>query len=303
MDSEVFEKYVKAGNITAEAHEYAAKQAKPGKALLELGQEIEAKIVELGGGIAFPANLSRNNEAAHYTPSFDDETIIGEKDVLKIDLGAHVDGYLCDAAFTIDFSGENAKLVEATSAALETAISIAKPGINVREIGKAIQSEITKRGLKPISNLSGHRVEQFKLHAGVNIPNIESGNYLLEEGDVFAIEPFATNGYGEVVDGEVTEIFLYTGAPLRARLPSTKKIGAVIIEKYAELPFAQRWLHRDLPELPPFSVNAALRELQLLNFLHPYPVLMEKAKGLVSQSETTVIITENGCKPITKGLK
>ncbi len=297
MEKEIFEKYIKAGEIATKVQELARKNAKPGKKLLELANEIEGKTIELGGEIAFPVNLSVNTQAAHYTPSFDDETVIGEKDVLKIDIGVHIDGYVCDCAFTVDFSGENTKLVEASSAALEAAVALAKPGVNVREIGKTIQTEIEKRGngLKPVSNLCGHRVDQFHLHAGTSIPNVESGNYLLEEGDTFAIEPFATNGKGEVIDGDQTEIFLYTGEPVRGRLPATKKVGELIVEKYAELPFAQRWLHRDLPELQPFSINVALRELQLLNFLHPYPVLMEKGKGLVSQAETTIIVTKDGC--------
>ncbi len=298
MEKDIFNNYIKAGEIATQVQELAKKNAKPGKKLLDLANEIEGKTIELGGEIAFPANLSVNNQAAHYTPCFEDELTIGEKDILKIDIGVHIEGYICDCAFTVDFSGENAKLVEASAAALDAAVNMAKPGVNVRQIGKTIQDEITKRGLKPISNLSGHAVEQFHLHAGINVPNVESGNYVLEEGDVFAIEPFATNGYGEINEGDQTEIFLYTGAPLRARLPSTRKLATLIIEHYSDLPFAQRWLHEELSELPAFSINAALRELQLLSFISPYPVLIEKGKGLVSQAETTVIITEDGCKPL-----
>ncbi len=298
MEKEIFDNYVKAGEIAAQVQELARASAKPGKKLLELANEIEKKTVELGGEIAFPANLSRNAEAAHYTPSFNDETAIGEKDVLKVDVGVHVDGYIADCAFTLDFSGEHGKLVEASAAALQTAVSMAKPGLNVREIGKAIQDEITKRGLKPVSNLCGHRVEQFHLHAGENVPNVESGNYVLQEGDSFAIEPFATSGYGEIVEGSETEIYMLASEQLRCRLPATKKVLQVIVSNYPELPFAKRWVHSELPDLQEFSINAAFRELESLGILHPYPVLVEKAKGLVSQAETTIIVTESGCTPI-----
>ncbi|MFH0713691.1 MAG: type II methionyl aminopeptidase [Candidatus Micrarchaeota archaeon] len=292
--------YLKAGEIATKVLEYGKANAKVGVKLLDLGNEIENKIIELGGEIAFPINLSRNEQAAHYTPSFQDETVIGEKDVLKIDAGVHIGGCICDCAFTIDFSGEYGKFVEASEAALEAALSLAKPGRNVREIGKAIQGEITKRGLVPIANLSGHRLDEFNLHAGQNIPNTESGNYVLQEGDVFAVEPFATNGAGEVIDGDEVQIFLYTGAPLRCRLPSTKKIGKLILQEYNELPFAQRWLQREMPDIGTFSVNAALRELQMLDVIMPYPILVEKKKGaIVSQSETSMIITEDGCIPLT----
>lgn len=297
MEKEIYDNYVKAGKIASQVQELAMKSAKPGKKLLELADEIEKKTLELGGEIAFPANLSRNAEAAHYTPSFNDEITIGEKDVLKIDIGVHIDGYIADCAFTLDFSGEHGKLVEASAIALQTAVSMAKPGVNVKSIGKAIETEITKRGLKPISNLSGHRVEQFFLHAGENMPNVESGNYVLQAGDTFAIEPFATDGYGEIVEGDEVEIFMLASHHLRARLPSARKVLEVIVEKYPELPFAKRWLHNALPEIPEFSMNAAFRELQLNGVLHPYPVLVEKAKGMVSQAETTIIVTQNGCEP------
>ncbi len=297
MEKEIYDNYIKAGKIASQVQELAMKNAKPGKKLLELAQEIENKTRELGGEIAFPANLSRNNEAAHYTPSFNDEILIAEKDVLKVDIGVHIDGYIADCAFTLDFSGEHGKLVEASATALATAVSMAKPGVNVRSIGKAIESEITKRGLKPISNLSGHRVEQFFLHAGENMPNVESGNYVLQEGDTFAIEPFATNGYGEIVEGNEVEIFMLASHHLRARLPSSRKVLEVIVEKYAELPFAKRWIHSALPDVAEFSMNAAFRELQLNGVLQPYPVLIEKAKGIVSQAETTIIVTQDGCVP------
>ncbi len=300
MEKEVFDSFVEAGKVAEEMLKLAMERAKPGKKLLYLANELEAKAGELGSENAFPANLSRNHEAAHYTPSVDDETVIGERDVLKVDVGAHINGYASDCAITLDFSGENGKLLEASEFALEVALSMMKPGVNVREIGKAIEREITTRGFKPISNLSGHKIEQFELHAGVNIPNVESGNYVLQVDDVFAVEPFSTTGYGAVQDGGYTEIFeLIHSATAKARLPSTRRVLQVIQEKYP-LPFAKRWLYSDLPDLQPFSINAAVKELQNLNVIYPHPVLVEKEKGLISQFETTVIITEDDCLPIVK---
>ncbi len=297
MEKRAFDAHIKAGNIAAEVQKLARQRAKPGVKLLDLANEIESKTRELGGEVAFPVNLSRNNEAAHYTPSFNDELIIEEKDLLKIDIGVHVDGYICDAAFTIDFSGKNALLVEAVNSALAAAVELAKPGCNVREIGKAIEHEITSRGLKPVSNLCGHAVQQYHLHAGISIPNVESGNYVLEEGDTFAIEPFATNGYGEIVEGDDVEIFLLKKMGASARLPATRQVLTKIEELYSELPFAKRWLHTALPNLSQLSVSFAFKELMNLDILASYPVLIEKKRGLVAQAETTIIVTEDGCLP------
>ena len=97
------EKIIKAGKIAAEAKIFARSLVKPGVSLLEIANKIEAKIIELGGKPAFPCILSINEIAAHYTPSYDDET--KASGLLKVDLGVHVDGWIADTAFSLDLEG------------------------------------------------------------------------------------------------------------------------------------------------------------------------------------------------------
>lgn len=284
------------GKMAHAAQKFALKEAKVGVKYLDLAEKVESKIIELGGEIGFPINLSRNNEAAHYTPGIDDERIIEEKDVIKVDIGVHVNGFIADCAFTLDLTEENDKLVDASRDALLAALDVVKPGVTNRQVGRVIQNTITNAGFKPISNLCGHAVKRFDLHAGTSIPNVEAGNYIFKEGDIFACEPFATDGAGTVSDGEDVEIFSVQAA-LRARIPTARKVADVITGEFPMLPFARRHVARKMPELSNYSVSAAFLELVKNGGLHAYPTLMEDGQGQVAQFETTFIVTKDGCEP------
>ncbi|MHC1610837.1 MAG: type II methionyl aminopeptidase [Candidatus Methanospirareceae archaeon] len=287
----VLEKYRAAGKILAEVKEGAIARVKEGALLLEVAEFVEQSIREKGAEPAFPCNISRNEEAAHATPSIDDETVFG-KDLVKVDIGVHVDGYIADSAVTIDLTGENAELVGASEAALKAAITIIRDGISTGEIGEAIESAIRERGYKPLVNLSGHGLARYNAHSQPTIPNVgyEHG-VVLKENDVVAIEPFATDGRGRVVEGRKVEIYgLRKAKPVR--VSEAKKLLKEI-EKYQGLPFARRWLPRE-------RLDLALRTLKNTGALREYPVLREEGRGLVSQAEHTVIVREDGCEVITK---
>lgn len=294
MEQSILENYLKSAEIMKQAQAVGRAEAKPGVKLLDLAEKIEAKIKELGGEPAFPVNLSRNQEAAHFTPTINSTEFIGEKDVLKVDIGVHVDGFITDTAFTLDFGGQNADLLEASEAALQAAIAKVKAGVSVREIGKAIAFEIRGRGYEPISNLSGHSLQQYVLHAGEEIPNIEQGSYVLREDDVFAIEPFATTGKGKVADSDFVQIYSIVGEK-RVRLPTSRAIFEATAEAYRLLPFTPRWLSKDF-EVEGASFRLALRDLEKQEVLEAYPGLVESSGGIVSQAESTVIVEKDGCK-------
>ena len=278
--------YKKAAEIAATVLKEV--QIKSGMKVLEIVEGIENKIKELGGQTAFPANISCNEYAAHDTASLNDNRVIKEKDVVKVDIGVHSEGYIADRAITFDLSGENGKLLEASERALENAVSIVKAGVNVEKIGATIEETIKSYGFKSIENLTGHSLGQYMLHAGIEIPNFAArgkGN-ILEEGDVIAIEPFATTGVGIVVETDRTEIFSAL-FELPTRNTLARQMFRNIKEKYHELPFAERWVVNN------FEKKAALRDLIKNGSIHSYPVLKEKSKGLVSQFEHTILVEKD----------
>lgn len=291
MDEQILENYRKAGKILSEVRESAVTKVTKGAKLLDVANSIEADIASKGGKPAFPVNISVNSEAAHDTPSPDDERVFGD-DIVKVDIGVHIDGYIADTAVTVDLSG-NPDLVKASRAALDEAIKLVRPGVNTNELGTVIEETINGFGFKPIYNLTGHGLERYVQHAEPAIPNKRIGQGItLEAGQVIAIEPFATNGIGLVVEGSFTEIF---GASRikPVRMPYEREMLKAV-QEFNGLPFARRWVSNVK------FADKALTSLIRQGIIHSYPVLVEHEHGMVSQAEHTMIITEDGCEITTK---
>lgn len=282
------ENWIKAGKIAGECLNYGCELAKPGIKLLDLAEKIEAKIREMGGKPAFPVNLSLNEIAAHYTPSSDDETVLTADDLLKIDVGVHVEGHIGDCARTV---GNDKELIRASEACLNAAIPLCVPGRKVREIGKVIAEAAKDHGFISIRNLSGHGISQFDLHHGLSIPNFDNGDDTeLEKDAIIAIEPFVTRGTSaRVAEGKPSGIYrLVRAKPLRDM--EARKMLNFIAKEYASLPFASRWLEKEFPRAK-FHIQIMLKE----GILHSYPQLYESSKGKVSQAEHTIQVKE---KPV-----
>lgn len=299
MAIEGLEQYRKAGKITAQAREYGKGLIKVGASLLGVSQKIEEKIISLGGSLAFPVQISLNEIAAHYCATPDDKTVFKENDLVKFDLGVHVEGYVADTAVSVDLSKDkkHENLIKAAEEALQNAIKLVKPGTKLCDMGRAIQDSITKYGFAPVKNLGGHGVGKFIVHGPPHVPNYDNGDKTeLEEGMVFAIEPFASSGAGIVYERENANVFMLMGRkPVRNAI--TRDVMKEI-EEFDGLPFTERWLVKKGISLP--KVNFALREIDNLGILKKFPPLPDKNKGLVSQAEHTVIVTKDGCEVITK---
>ncbi|WP_224448903.1 type II methionyl aminopeptidase [Haloprofundus salilacus] len=290
LDDETVEKYREAGDILRTVLDESAEMIEPGVTQLEVAEYAESRIKELGGGWAFPVNISVDEEASHATPARDDDTEFGEE-MVCLDVGVHVDGYVADAAVTVDLTG-NPELVEASEEALAAALDAIEPGVETGAVGAEIEDVIRGYGYTPILNLSGHGVEQWDAHTGPNIPNRGAERGVeLQVGDVVAVEPFATDGSGKVTEGAKTEIYsLENDRSVRNR--QARQVLDHVKEHYRTLPFAARWL--DVPR-----AEMAIRRLEQNHVLHGYPVLKEEDSRLVSQAEHTVIVTEDGCEITT----
>ncbi|MFA6022842.1 MAG: type II methionyl aminopeptidase [Candidatus Pacearchaeota archaeon] len=295
MEKTELESIRKAGKIVVEVKKYAREIVKKDMLLLDIAEKIEDKIISLGGVPAFPTNLSINEIAAHYTPSYDDET--KAYGLLKVDFGVQIKGYTADTAFSIDLekSEENKKLIKASEEALEKAIEAAKSGKTLGDIGKAIQETAEKHDCSAIKNLSGHQIEQYSLHAGLTIPNYDNKSEIKLDDGIYAIEPFMTNGVGMVQDGKPSEIYGLTGnASLRDN--NAREVFAYIIETYQTLPFCSRWLVKK------FGTRAllSLRLIEQTGALHHFGQLIEKSKAVVAQSENTIIIHDGKVEVVTE---
>ena len=289
------EKIIKAGKIAAETREYAKSIIKKDMPLIEIAEKIESKIVELGGKPTFPVNLSINDIAAHYTPSHNDENVA--KDLLKIDLGVHIDGEIADTAFSLDLENneQNKKLISAAQNAVDKATSIVNKDTRLNEVGKAIQKEIESEGFNPIINLTGHGMESYDLHAGENIPNFDNGKTKKIGTGLFAIEPFSTKGNGKIYDGKPSGIYVLIDTK-NIRNPTAREILNFIAEEYQTLPFCSRWLIKKFGT----KTLIALSQLEKNGNLHQFPQLIESSHSKVAQAEHTVLIENDGVIVTTK---
>ncbi len=295
-----FENYIKAGKIASEVREYARNQDHTGRTLSEICNDVENEIIKKGGEPAFPVNVSLNDIAAHYTAEPNDPTIVKNTDVLKIDVGVHIDGYIADTAVTVSFDSKYQDLIDIAQRALDEAIGIARSNTRVSDIGRIIEKTITKYGCKPIQNLSGHSLERYTIHAGQSIPNIWTigHSFNLSVNNVYAIEPFVTtkDGQGIVYEGKVKNIF---GIASRKRTKDQKadELLEYLWNKFKTLPFALRWVVKDYEEKEALSL---LETLLKKKNVHAYPILVEGSNRIVVQAEHTIIPQESNTITITK---
>ena len=295
---EKLENHRLAGKISKEISPKAKDLIKVGAKLFDICENIEEMILEkVGekGGLAFPCNVSINNIAAHYSSPPEDQTIIKENDIVKVDYGIHIDGYISDYAFSISFNPELENLCNASNEAVKAVLEAAGPEIKTNELGKLAEEKIKSFGYVPIIDLSGHLLEQYELHGKKTIPNmsLEKGEKL-EENEVYAMESFASTGTGRI--HEMSVCYIYNVMPARTfpRTKPARKILKVIGNKYKTLPFTKRWLAKDVG----FGYNMGLRELTRLKLLHEYHPLADEKGSYVSQTEQSFIVTSDGIEII-----
>lgn len=280
------EDFIKSGEIAKKAREYGKGLVRDGVKFIDIADKIEAKIIELGGKPGFPVDVSVNSMAAHDCPVYNDERKIEKGDLVKLDIGVHVNGAVTDTAVTVGLSDEHKKLIEASEKALEEAIKLAKPSVKVGEIGKKIQEVIQSYGFSPIKNLSGHGIGLYEVHSGITIPNHDNGDETeLEEGMKIAIEPFSTTGEGKVKEGKDSEVYEIINLK-NTRNRIARDILKFAAEEYKELPFCSRWL------IKKFGLKAkfGLKLLERDEIIKQFKQLPEISKGFVSQAEHSLIV-------------
>ena len=289
MDEKTIEKYKKAGEIAKKTHALAREIIKPGAKTLEVAEKLENEIIKLGGKPAWPMNLSINEIAAHWTPKINDNSTFEKGDLVKVDVGVHVDGFIADTARTIEVGTNKwGELIKASEEAVKAAIDIAKPGVEVSKIGAIIEDVIKGHGFAPIANLTGHGLDEYQNHTSPSIPNFNNNSTVkLEEGKAIAIEPFATNGVGKVIDAFNSDIFMLEN-PKPTRSQVGRRILKIVEEDYKTLPFGSRWLAKRIR----FGLDLGLRELTRNEILHNFSVLKEESGGMVSQAEHTILLLD-----------
>jgi len=284
--------YERAGDIVKKARATIKPFIKDGVRLLDVAERVEHRILDEGADLPFPCTIALNEIASHYTPSWDDERTLKRGDVVKLDIGACVDGYVADTAFTVEVgTHKHADLIDAAEKALSAGISGVRPGARVRDVGLRIDHVASGSGFHVLKDLLGHSLGRYCLHGGLTIPAYDDGSDLkIREGDVLAIEPFLTTGSGAIVRLDGGNIYqLYRNGGIYVHGPEEKKLLEYIEKHYGRFPFAERWLPR--PD--------GLQELVRAACIKSFPIMAEADGAPVAQAESTVIVERDGCRVIT----
>ncbi|CAD5225583.1 unnamed protein product [Bursaphelenchus xylophilus] len=305
----------------AESHRQTRKWVKswvkPGMKMFDICERLEAHsrhmISEAGldAGLAFPTGCSINHCAAHYTPNAGDETVLKESDIVKIDYGTHVNGRIIDCAFTLTFDHKFDPLMEAVREA--TNAGIKEAGIDVRlcDIGEVVEEVMTSHEIeldgktyvvKPIRNLNGHSIGQYRIHAGKTVPIVKGGDQTkMEENEVFAIETFGSTGKGYVHDDMECSHYMKnfdladTHVPLR--LARSKALLNTINKNFGTLAFCRRWLDR----LGETKYLMALKDLCDKDIVNAYPPLCDVKGCYTAQWEHTIILRPTCKEVVSRG--
>ena len=295
--SQELEHFIESGKILARVRGYVKGMQIRGRKVLDVCEEVEAKIREFGGRPAFPCNVGINEVAAHYTSPWDDESVVPDGSIVKVDFGVELDGFATDTAIPISLNPAYDSMIVAAEAALQEALSAVAPGRKLSDVGGVVERCIERYGFKPIRNLTGHKIDRYNLHAGKSVPNvsgIESGRF--EVGEIYAVEPFVTlrSAEGAVMDGDSAYIYRLVktkGAKSKAAI----QLVDYVKETYKTLPFASRWIHNSWHQ----GDFAAFGELVSQRCVVGYPVLVEASGQPIAQAEHTIVVTDSGCRVLT----
>lgn len=312
LKSEFLNDYRHAAEAHRQTRQWAQKNIKPGQTMIEIAESVEDSVRALVGhqgieegdalkaGMGFPLGLSINHCAAHYNPNAGNKMVLQQDDVLKVDIGVHVNGWIVDSAFTMAFNPRYDPLLEAVKAATNEGVKHAGIDARLGEIGGYIQEvmesyEVELNGttypIKPIRNLNGHTILPYSIHGTKSVPIVKTNDQTkMEEGDVFAIETFGSTGNGYVHDeGECSHYALRTDAPkVDLRLSSAKNLLNVIKKNFGTIPWARRYLDRLGQEKYLLGLNNLVQN----GIVEAYPPLVDKKGSYTAQYEHVSCLSE-----------
>ena len=296
MDEQELSKWKQAGEIAGRARDLGARMVEEDTPYLDVAEGVEEFIKDCGAGVAFPVNIAVNDIAAHYTPKTSDRLRFQQGDLVKVDVGAHIDGYIGDTARTVEVGTNTySSLIEASRLALDSALEVIRGGITLSTIGAIVERTMNSMGFRPIINLTGHSIERYKLHAGLSVPSYDDrGREIVQAGTVVAIEPFATTGVGEVVNGKRSNIYRFVREKEYLKDTQSKALK-MIMDGFPALPFSERFVSSGVKKGDKVT-NGLVRAQAIYSF----PILREISGGMVAQSEHTVYVTEKGCMVLTR---
>lgn len=321
VDPEVVTKYKVAGDIVNRALKIIVDKCVDGanvREICEFGDEYilgettrsYKKEKEMKKGIAFPTSLSVNNCICHFSPTpKDPDVILKNGDMVKIDLGAHIDGFIAVAAHTVTVglnpgqkvTGRHADVVIAAQLASQAALRLLKPGNETYTITNAVQKICEDFQCKPVEGMLSHQLKQFRIDGEKTViqnPNEaqkkEHDKFELELYEVYAMDVLVSTGVGvgKEANSRVT-IYKKTEEIYQLKLKASRAFYSEVMHKHGTMPFNLRNFEDEN--------KAKLGAVECVNhkLIEPFQVLYDRPNELVAQFKYTVLLLPSGPQRIT----
>lgn len=276
-----------------------------GDRLITEGTSKEFKGKDIEKGIAVPTCVSVNNCVGHCSPPADSDLTLASGDIVKIDLGAHFDGFIAQAAHTIvvgdePVTGRAADVIAAAHAAYEAACRLVKAGKSSAEVGPVLTKIAEAYDCKLVEGVLSHEMKRFIIDGSKAIVPRPAADQRPEEfetevGEVYALDVVVSTGEGKarVLDEKETTIFKRAlDVQYQLRIKASREVLSEISRKHPTMLFSSRGL-----EAP--RARYGLVECVSHDLLQPYPVLYERQGALVAHFKGTVLLVPNGVDRIT----
>lgn len=314
---EVVTKYKSAAEIVNKALQFVVSECKPKAKIVDICEKGDAFIREQTGnmyknvkkkiekGVAFPTCISVNNTVCHFSPLASDEAVMEEGDVVKIDMGCHIDGFIAVVAHTHvlqegPVAGRAADVIAAANTAAEVALRLVRPGKKNKDVTEAVQKVAAAYDCKIVEGVLSHQMKQFvidgnKVILSVSNPDTRVDDAEFEENEVYSIDIVTSTGEGKpkLLDEKQTTIYKRAvDKNYHLKMKASRFIFSEISQKFPIMPFTARALEEKRARLG--LVECVNHEL-----LQPYPVLHEKPGDLVAHIKFTVLLMPNGSDRIT----
>ncbi|XP_042066782.1 ERBB-3 BINDING PROTEIN 1-like [Salvia splendens] len=314
---EVVTKYKSAAEIVNKALQLVLSECKPKAKIVDLCEKGDTFIREqtasmyknskkkIEKGIGFPSCISVNNMVCHFSPLASNESVLEAGDIIKIDMGCHIDGFIAVVAHTHvlqegPVTGRAADVIAAANTAAEVALRLVRPGKKNKDVSDAIQKVAAAYDCKIVEGVLSHQMKQYVIDANkvvLNVPGPDTrvDDAEFEENEVYAIDIVTSTGEGKprLLDEKETTIYKRAvDKNYNLKMKASRFIFSEISQKFPIMPFSARALDEKRARL-------GLVECTNHDLLQPYPVLHEKPGDLVAHIKFTVLLMPNGSDRVT----
>lgn len=323
-NSDVTTKYRAAGTIVNAALDSVVTECKLGADIVGICKKGDEIIVEqtskiynkkekgekIEKGVAFPTCISVNEICGHFSPLENESYVLKEGDLVKIDMGCHIDGYIAVAGHSIvvlneeeqlnEVTGRKADVLKASWTAAEAALRMVKVGNTNLQVTKVIELACDEFKCTPVQGVRSHQMKRFIIDcnqciASRDTPDERSDEFEFAPNEVYGIDIVVSSGDGKRKDADkrttVYKRAVETKFILRTAL--ARSFIAEVNKRFPTLPFTIRSISDER------ACRLGVSECMRHELLHPFPVTTEKAGEFVAQFKFTVLLLPGGTKRIT----